>query len=84
MDIERYIAFRKKLNFITVYIVDKEKIEMQISKNVFYRQPYSTEWHDYIKKTCLQIFPKIENPLQVFIKLYNYIKLQSPTEKTFR
>lgn len=58
MDIERYIAFRKKLNFITVYIVDKEKIEMQISKNVFYRQPYSTEWHDYIKKLVCKYFQR--------------------------
>ncbi len=78
MDIERYIVFRKRLNFISIYTVDDEKIEIQIFKNVFYRQPYSTEWHDYIKKTCLQVYPKLENPFRVFSKQYNRIKIQRP------
>lgn len=84
MDTEKYIAFRTKLDFITVYLIDKEKIEMQINRNIFYRQPYSTEWHDYIKMTCLQISPKPENPLRIFIKLYNMINIQKPKEISFQ
>lgn len=80
MDTERYLAFRKKLNFITIYSIDKEKITVRISRNIFYRQPYSIGWHNYIRKTGLQIFPKIENPFRIFGKLYNMMKIQRPEE----
>jgi len=80
---EKYIAFRKKLIFFTVFSVEKEKIGMQICKNVIYHQPYSTEWHDYIKNTYLQIYPKPENFLQIFRKLYNKKIIQKPVERAF-
>lgn len=81
--LEKYLAFKKRFCFFTVYSVDQERITMQICKNVVHRQPYSKEWHTYIKNTCLQIYPKVENPLHIFGKLYNWIKIQRPEEKAF-
>ena len=81
---EQYITFRKKLNFYIIYKVDKEKISMHINKNIAYLQPYSKEWHKYIKETCLQIYPKIENPLRLFYKQYNKSKIQQPKVKAFQ
>lgn len=78
---EKYMAFRKNIKFITFYSIDQEKITMQICKNVVFQQSYSTELHDYIKKTSLQISPNVENPLRLFSKLYNWIKIQNPMEK---
>lgn len=82
MNTEKYIAFKKRLGFISIYTIDRKQIELQIYRNVFYIQPYSIECHDFIKKTCLQIFPKVENPLRIFSKLYNKIKIQNPIKKS--
>lgn len=81
--LEKYLAFKKRFCFLTVYTVDQERITMRISKNVVYRQPYSKQWHIYIKNTCLQIYPKVENPLHIFGKLYHWIKIERPVEKVF-
>lgn len=79
----KYIAFDIKPKFYTFYSVDKEKIEIQICKNVIFRQPYSEEWNSYIKEICLKIYPQIENPLRIFRKLYNGKIIQEPTINAF-
>jgi len=84
MNVEKYIAFRRRPIFLTVYSVDKEKIGIKIYKNVTLFQPYSKEWHNYINKTCLKIYPYWENPLRIFYKLYNMKKLSKPTVKAFQ
>ena len=82
--IEKYLVFRKRLIYFTVFSVEKEKIGMQICKNGTYQQPYSTEWHDYLKNIGLQIFPTVENPLHLFRKFYNMKVMQEPKVKAFK
>jgi len=43
MDVEKYIAFRRRSIFLTVFSVEKEKITIKIYKNVTIFQPYSKE-----------------------------------------
>lgn len=59
--------------------------------SIFFLASDSIILREYIKdlnfavlyKTCLQIFPKIENPFRIFGKLYNMMKIQRQKNEPF-
>lgn len=42
---------------------------------------YTAEWHEYIKKTCLQIKPNLESILKIPYKIMNEKRLVRPEDK---
>lgn len=75
---EKYLGYN---NGMTIYIVDVDSIKIQISNNILIIMPYKKSMYDYIKKTCLRIAPRLENPLKIFKKLYNTAHLQKPFDQ---
>lgn len=84
---EKYLTFKKEEIGIKFYYVDTEKgwIQIEFMPRVYFGMGYTSEWHEYIKKTSIRIKPFsvyyfIKDMVQIRKKYRNQKSLGQPRE----
>ena len=84
---EKYITLKKEKKGIKYYYVEKERnrIQIEFMPHVYFGMGYTSEWHEYIKKTSIRIKPSsltylIKDMVQIKEKYKNWKNMGQPRE----